>query len=112
MTGTDLYRRIIEYDYGGQERADLVRKVWESTPWVVDAYTGSWTSDPERRIAIREWRTDRFGPAAWPIHGRPGRWYEGSVTVHGWTDMGFDTEEAMREFEEAWPAPAGVAPPR
>ena len=107
-TGTDLYRRTIEHDYGDQERADLVRKVWDGTPWMVDAYTGSWSTEPDRRMSMIEWCVDRFGPPAWPIHGKPGRWQEGGVTIHGWTWFGFDTEDAMLAFVAAWPAPEGV----
>lgn len=106
VTGTDIYRGAIEHDYGDQRCTDLMRQVWDPTPWITNAYTGSFSEEPTRRLEIREWLTERFGAEAWPLHGRPGRWHTGSVTVNGWTWIGFDTEEAMREFEEAWPAPA------
>lgn len=99
MTGSELYQRqIIKGDN------DLLREVWGSTPWMVQAYTGSWADD--RIMEIREWCTDEFGPEAWPIHGKPGRWHSGGATVNGWTWMGFETEEMMHRFIERWPAPA------
>lgn len=112
MTGTHIYRGLLDHDYGDPERTAMMHTVWDATPWICDAYTGSFGEELTRRLEIREWCTERFGPEAWPIHGRPGRWHTGGVTIHGWTWIGFDTEEAMREFQAAWPAPEGVAPPR
>lgn len=99
MTGSELYQRHIapKDDY-------LMHQVWDGTPWMIDAYTGSCADD--RFQEIREWCTAEFGPEAWPIHGKPGRWYSGGATVFGWTWMGFETEEMMRRFIERWPAPA------
>jgi hypothetical protein len=49
---TELYERMTAFDHGDAERNDLMRKVWDPTPWMVDAYTGSY-DDPreDRKIA-------------------------------------------------------------
>jgi hypothetical protein len=42
---TDLYHRTIAFDYSVQDSQDLMREVWEGTPWMVDAFTGSMSDD-------------------------------------------------------------------
>lgn len=100
---TDLYHRVLTFDHGDEERNELVKRVWSGTPWMVDAYTDSINSERDR--AIVEWCREQFGPEAWPIHGHPGSWHRGSATIHGWTWIGFDSEDNLRQFEAAWPAP-------
>ena len=101
--GTDLYRRALAFNDDDAERKALMAQVWRDTPWMVDAYTGS--HDDNRRLDLMQWCREQFGPEAWPIHGRPGQWHSGGATVHGWTWMGFATEEQMRRFVDRWPAP-------
>jgi len=100
MSGTALYQRTIAFDYGDTERTDLMRKVWGGTPWMLDVKAGSPDSDLCRQVM--EWCRNHFGYEAWPIHGKPGRWYRGSATIYSWTWFGFDTEDAMREFAARW----------
>lgn len=93
VEGSDLYRRQI-----APCPDDLMRKVWDGTPWMVGACTkGRWR-------AIMEWCTKEFGPEAWPIHGRAGQWHIGGATVHGYTWIGFATEDMMNRFVERWGA--------
>lgn len=106
--GTDLYRRMLAFDYSDAERAELMAKVWKGTPWMLDVYIG----DDERDRTIKEWCRDEFGPEALPIHGRPGDWQTGHATVFGWGWMGFATEELMQRFLARWPTPEGVEPRR
>ena len=68
---TDLFHRTLAYNYGDDERSDLMRKVWSVTPFMVDCQTGSPDDDAYRRIM--QWCRDNIGPEAWPIHGRDGR---------------------------------------
>lgn len=103
---TRIYEGLMTHDYGDAHLANIMRAVWKDTPWMVNAFTGS--SGGKRWEEIREWCVERFGPEAWPLHGRPGRWYSGGTILYGWRWMGFDTEEAMREFEAAWPTPPGA----
>lgn len=105
--GTELFYAALAYDAARSDRDGLMREVWGGTPWMVDAYDGP-DHEPRRREML-EWCLERFGPEAWPLHGRPGRWHRGGATINGWTWFGFDTEEALAEFEAAWPAPDGVA---
>lgn len=97
--GSDLYKRQI-FDCDD----DLMHKVWDGTPWMVDAYTGS-ISDGDRYREIMQWCRDSFGPEAWPIHGKDGDWHSGGATVCGWTWMGFKTSDMARKFCEAWMRP-------
>lgn len=106
--GSDLYRQMLAFDYEDDERADLMRKVWEPTPWIVDAYTGS--PDDDRTRAMIEWCHERFGDESYPIHGRSGQWHRGGVTLYGWTWFGFATEPQMREFVAAWPITKAPSP--
>jgi hypothetical protein len=98
--GTPLYDRMLAYDYGDQERADLMREVWEGTPFMTNCNSGSIASDREREI--NDWCREHFGDEAWPIHGRPGNWQRGGATVYGWTWYGFRTAEMLKQFEAAW----------
>lgn len=102
VIGTDLFHRTMERaDSQADERGELMRKVWEGTPWMVNVYTGS-GDDYGRSNAIRHWCQDKFGPEAWPIHGKSGTWHVGGATVMGWTWMGFATKEMMDEFMQQW----------
>jgi len=95
--GSPLYQRQI-----ANSDDQLMRKVWDGTPWMCDAYTGPTAGD--RDDEIYKWCRDKFGPEAWPIHGHPGRWHRGGATVFGWTWMGFATEQMMQQFLDRWPA--------
>src|SRR5579872_1182059 len=110
QVGTDLYRRILAFDYGDVERADLMSKVWSVTPWMADAYTGSCGEQRERQMI--EWCCERCGWQASPIHDIPGSWQRGSATVYGWTWFGFADEADLIAFLEAWPTPAGIEHPQ
>ena len=102
--GTALYRQAIDsamYD-GDEERAELMRKVWEPTPWIVDVWTGGFAQEFGREQEIREWCTEHFGPECFVIGGRDGKWQRGSATINGMTWMGFATEEMMNEFMAVW----------
>ena len=103
MSGSDLYRQVIAYDYGDDKRRDLMREVWSATPWMVNAHTGGSLDDPIREAEIHSWCTERFGPQHNPWSGPPGKWRRGSATICGWTWMGFATEEMMQQFMERWP---------
>ncbi|MBW7967562.1 hypothetical protein [Bradyrhizobium sp. BR 10261] len=105
---TDLYHRMLAYNYGDDERGELMRKVWSGHPWMVNAYTGGYSNDRDREHAIQTWCIENIGEPASPIHGKPGAWYRGSATINGWTWMGFTNEADMLRFIERWPAPDGV----
>ena len=98
---TDLYKRTITFDYGNDDRRELMKSVWSVTPWMVDCFTGSINSDRER--SIREWCLENIGPEAWPIHRKLGDWQLGGATIHGWTWIGFATEAQMQSFLGAFP---------
>jgi len=96
--GTELYRDVIKWK--GYTNPELIRKVWEPTPYMIDVYTGGHTST--RRYEMREWLTERWGQACSPIHGREGLWQFGNATINGYTWLGFATKEMMQEFLRAW----------
>lgn len=108
---TDLYHRTMAFDYGDGERNDLMHKVWDGFPWMVNAYTGGYSKDRDREHNILTWCCEHVGEPASPIHERPGAWYRGNATVNGWTFMGFASKEDMERFLERWPAPDGVGEP-
>lgn len=107
--GTDLHERMLAFDYGDAERKDLMREVWSGHTWMVDAYTGNYM-DPRSREMLH-WCHEHLGPQASPIHGRPGRWYRGGATIHGWTWIGFADKMDMEVFRARWPTPEGVRDP-
>lgn len=104
---TDLHKRMLEFNYGDPEVAELMRDVWAATPWMVDAFTGDYGRERE----ILEWCYEQFGPQASQIHGKPGTWYRGSATVYGHTWFGFATAEQLARFAQRWPTPAGEVAP-
>ena len=110
---SDLFERITKWNEENSDAARLAlhHLVWGGTPWVCDAYTGRDSKNDKRGREMRLWCRDRFGPDAWPLHGKFGRWLFGGATVDGWTWVGFDTEAAMSEFRAAWPPPSGVPLP-
>lgn len=105
--GSDLFVQMQTFDYGDDERRDLMIEVWSPTPWIVDAFSDSVNSVTER--AMLDWCRAAFGDEAWPIHGRPGEWQRGSATIHGWTWFGFRTEGQMNQFNERFPTPLGLS---
>lgn len=105
---TPLYRDNILAN--NPDPADLQRKVWDGTPWIVDVYTGRESlGERDRDFAIRQWLHDNFGDQSWPFGKEPrtGRWFRGGATIHGWTWFGFATEADMQAFLAAWPNPEG-----
>ena len=102
IKGSKLYQHQIAHYVNDH----LMHKVWDGTPWMVDAFTGSPRTD-DRYCEIMEWCRDNLGPEAWPLHGTQGNWYSGGSTVDGWTWVGFATEEMMLKFIDAWPVPEG-----
>lgn len=108
---TDLYHRMLAFDYEDAERADLMRKVWQDTPWMIDVWSGGHSRHRDREMDILHWCHETFGQQASPIHNRPGTWQRGGATIHGWTWFGFATEADMLKFQERWPTPEGVREP-
>jgi hypothetical protein len=106
---TPLYHSIIEHANGDGPCHDLelTHKVWDPTPWVVDVYLGDRenTSTPLRQdeCAIKRFCRANFGKESWPMHDEPAAWYSGGAIVDGWTWFGFDSEQKMNQFLEAWP---------
>ncbi len=93
---TALFQRTLAYDHGDKERNYLMQKVWSVTPFMINVRTGSINSETYREIM--QFCRVLFGPDAWPIHGRPGRWQSGSATVYGETFMGFEDAGALAIF--------------
>lgn len=98
---TDLYRSTVSFEYGDEERRELMEKVWSVTPWMINCFTDSINSERER--SMREWCRKNIGPEAWPIHCKAGNWQLGGATIHGWTWIGFTTEAQMQSFLGAFP---------
>lgn len=104
ISGTDIFRRAIDaamYD-GDEERAELMRRVWEPTPWMADVWTGGLSHEFGREQEVREWCTAHFGPECFVIGGRDGKWQRGNATINGWSWMGFATDEMLNEFMAVW----------
>jgi len=110
VSGNDFYADVMAYyeaheDDGGA----LQHKAWDGTPFMVDWYTGQTADD--RDLSMQNWCRQKIGDEAWPLHGKPGRWHRGGVTVHGWTWFGFETQALLDAFTAAWPVPVGATPP-
>lgn len=106
---TPLYRRFMARVDAGELCGDpaIMHEAWDPTPWMIDVYLGTdidpriWEHTHEREI--REWCEEHFGPEGSPTHRRPGRWHTGHAKIDGWQWFGFDTEDAMMAFKQAWP---------
>lgn len=101
MTGTPLFERMLAYDYGDAERAELMREVWTPTPFMVNVNTSSIASN--RDYEIHRWCREQFGPENWLLADKVGTWQRGSATVDGTTWYGFATEALMQQFLKRWP---------
>lgn len=106
--GTQIYKEFLNYPYVDARRRQLMAEVWGPTPWIVSAYTER--SDGLRMRDMVVWLLEHFGPEMARWHPA-GMWQRGSVTMYGWTWIGFATEDMMQQFEAAWPLPLGVKRP-
>ena len=106
---TALFDRTMAFDHDDAQRAALMHKVWEPTPWMVDVYTGR--CGEAREYDMLRWCYDQLGDQSSPIHDRTGRWHRGGATINGWTWFGFATEADMNLFLAAWPTPEDVMHP-
>lgn len=107
---TDLYRRMLDFNYKSDERAELMEEVWRGTPWMLDVDTGTINDDREREII--GWCYDNLGRQAFPFGDEPrrGSWQRGGATVNGWIWIGFETREIMQQFIEAFPDSVKLEP--
>lgn len=96
-TGTALYHRMLVAEYATPNQQELVCEVWKPTPWVYDVKTG------DRYEEIRRWCNTNLGHESSPIHSQPGQWHFASVTMRGWTWVGFATETIAKRFQAAFP---------
>ncbi len=101
INGSELYTRMVLRADKDGKHDELMHTVWDNTPWMVEAYTGS-IDNFGRYREIMNWCRENFGEEAWPIHGKSGDWHCGGATVMGWTWIGFKTEEMMLKFIDKW----------
>lgn len=99
-TMTELYKKMIEHEYQDQETRDLMQKVWQDTPFMVNIFTGPFEND--RRREMEDWCRENFGQENLAIWGKKGNWQLGSVTIFGWNWAGFATQEQMEKFLARW----------
>ena len=98
---TQLYHKIVSYEYHDQALADLVRKAWVGTPWAINVRDFK-PNSPEW-FSFREWANVALGSesCAWNDYG--GDWYRAGAIVNGLTNYGFSTEEGMNAFMARYP---------
>ena len=103
LLGSALFARAMKHadEDEDRERGELMRKVWEPTPWMLDVFDGGPGVDG-RELEIRNWCNRHFGRESSPIHGHAGLWHRGNVTIHGRTWYGFATKEMMERFADAF----------
>lgn len=95
LDGTDFYRRYIHK--AEHEHADVLKREWQPTPWVIDVHTG------DRFNEMREWCLRTMGRDSSPMHGSFGMWKFANVTMIGNTWVGFETPKAMWAFQARFP---------
>ena len=100
--GSGLYLRQIAPMGFDNKRDALMHKVWDPTPWMVDAHTHPPGTNGYRLREIMDWCRKNFGPESLPLHGRTGDWHMGSATISGYTWIGFKTRGMMEQFVERW----------
>lgn len=98
---TQLYHKIVSYEYHDKALTELMRKVWAGTPWVInvrdfDANSREW-------FDFIEWANVEIGPESCAWNNYQGCWAKASVIVNGLTDYGFSTEQKMRQFMARYP---------
>lgn len=104
-TGTPLYERTMALTETDVVAPELMRLIWAPTPWMIDAFTGSF--DDGRSREILEWCHEQFGDESDPQRDRAGRWRRGNATINGWTWYGFQTKADMETFIARFPHPVG-----
>ena len=104
---TPLFARTMKWAADDPDGGELMRDVWGGTPWMIEVFTGS--GRDERYSEIIQWCFDELGDEAHPFSGDSGAWRSGNATVCGWTWFGFDTEDRMTRFLDAWPQEKKVA---
>ena len=103
---TPIYDEVVRRSDAGELASDgeLTRKIWSGTPWIIDVYLGEWEEvEYNQQSDLYAWCREHLGDEAFPHGGRPGRWHTGGAIINGWIWIGFDTEDAMQRFENAWP---------
>lgn len=98
--GTKIFQNVLSLSGADYKHLGILKEVWQSTPWIVHAYTGS--SDDDHYKEVKNWCLEQFGVEACPLRGLAGNWQTGNVTFMGWTWIGFSTEEQMNKFILRW----------
>ena len=83
------------------EFAEINRKTWSPTPWVIDVFIPT----DESKHVIRNWLIYNFGPESEPSCEVKGSWRASFVTVHSFCWYGFKTEDLMNRFLAKFPQP-------
>lgn len=99
---TELFQRVMKWADGDERGGALMRRVWEPTPWMVIAFTGSLSSPGDRYESMREWCLEQFGQECYVIHEKEGDWQRGGATAYGWTWFGFAREDQLNQFLDRW----------
>lgn len=104
--GTQLYEKIVSFEYRDQALADLVRKAWAGTPWVINirdfgVNSGEW-------FDFIDWANVELGPESCAWNDYTGDRYPAGAIVNGLTNYGFSTEEKMRQFMARYPDRVGA----
>jgi hypothetical protein len=84
----------------------LSEEQWGPTPWMIDVFFGHSNSyDNTEEMKIKSWLYHNLGPESSPMHGKEGLWHRAHVTLHGWSWVGFKTEDLLRRFLKVFPQP-------
>ena len=69
---TELFHKTMTFAANDDDRGELMHKVWENTPWMVNVYTDGHNTD--HWYDVMQWCQGEFGQERWPLHGIQGDW--------------------------------------
>jgi len=98
---TELYEKIVSYDYRDAATTKAVREAWASTPWVINVR--DFIPNSRGWFGFREWANVELGAESCVWNDYKGDWYRASGTVNGLTNYGFSSKGRMRRFMARYP---------
>lgn len=105
---TELYEKIVSYNYRDEETTKAVREAWRNTPWVINVRDFSHSPGSWEWFDFVEWANGALGAQSCLWNDHKGDWYRASGTVNGLTNYGFSTEAKMRAFMARYPNRVGA----
>jgi hypothetical protein len=98
---TPLYKRMLALSMDDPDGGELMRKVWDPTPYMIDVR--DFEPNSKEWFDFLRWALEELGEESSPIHDQAGVWRRGNATLFGWTWYGFAAQHLMDKFMRRYP---------